>query len=259
MNTIIKNGSKNYNIDLQTNRITMLDARFYVGEDGNYYPSATTILDAYPKGAEYYAWLKKVGEDSDTIRDEAGRRGSVVHDLTERYDQGEEIKLMDENGYIGFKMNEWAMFERYVEFRRRFSFEIVHTEMNLISPTLGFAGTLDRVIEMNGEKILLDIKTSNAIYSSYWLQVAAYEQLITDVQGFNPIDKVAILWLNAKTRTEGASKKDSVQGLGWQLITRKEEETEKDWKLFQATFQLWKAENGTMTPKQMSYQLSHKI
>lgn len=244
----------NFIIDITSNRLTFLDNRFYFHENGNYYPSVTTILDAYPKGPEYFAWLKKVGEDSDTIRDEAGRRGSVVHELTERYDAGEEVTLMNESGYIAYKMSEWAMFERYIEFRNRFPFNILHTELNLVSPKLGYAGTLDRVIELNGEKILLDIKTSNAIYPSYWLQLAAYEQLLTDNYGYNPVDKVAILWLNAKTRTDGT--KGAIQGLGWQMISR--EDSTKDLDLFQCTHKLWLAENETMKPRQTSYSLTHK-
>ena len=70
-------------IDMQAKQLTMLDARFYYAE-GNFYPSVTTILEAYPKDAAYFKWIKEVGSDADVIRDEAGRRGSVVHELTER-------------------------------------------------------------------------------------------------------------------------------------------------------------------------------
>ncbi|CAB4140635.1 PD-(D/E)XK nuclease superfamily [uncultured Caudovirales phage] len=246
----------NYIIDLPNKQMTFLDSRFYATDSGGYVPSVTTILDAYPKGAAYYEWLKKNGEDSDTIRDEAGRRGSVVHNLTERYDLGEEINLMDENGYISYKLNEWAMFERYVEFRSRYPLEIIEIEKNIISERLGFAGTLDRIINLNGERILVDIKTSNAIYASYWLQLAAYKELLLQECG-EEVDEVAILWLNAKTRTEG--KKGQVQGIGWQMVSRNGEETEKDWKLFKATQQLWLAENETARPKRTTYQITHKL
>jgi len=82
----------------------------------NYLPSVTTILEAYPKDASYFKWLKDVGSDADAIRDEAGRRGSVVHELTERYDCNEEITLINDYGTPQYKMLEWSMFERYVEF-----------------------------------------------------------------------------------------------------------------------------------------------
>lgn len=239
---------------IQNKQLTFLDSRFYEAEDGVYVPSVTTILEAYPKGAAYYNWLKEHGKDADEIRDEAGRRGSVVHKLTEDYDAGEEVRLIDEKGNINYKIGEWAMFERYVEFRNRFQFTTDFIEMNIISKSLGYAGTIDRVIDMNGEKILLDIKTSNAIYPSYWLQLAAYRSLINTELNID-VNKVAILWLNAKTRTDG--KKGDIQGVGWQLITK--DETIKDMRLFNAAKQLWTAENETSKPKQLTYQISHKL
>lgn len=239
---------------INNKQLTLLDARFYDAGNGNYVPSITTILEAYPKGAAYFNWLKENGKDADEIRDEAGRRGSVVHKLTELYDAGEEVNLVNPTGSIDYKLNEWAMFERYVEFRKRFSFSTDCIELNIISKELGYAGTLDRVITMDGKKILLDIKTSNAIYPSYWLQLAAYRSLLLNSLG-QQVDSVAILWLNAKTRTEG--KKGDIQGIGWQLIIK--EDTSKDLELFNATHQLWIAENGTSKPKQLTYQISHKL
>ena len=254
MEMITKIGLKNWKIDLTAQRIDFLDNRFYFSEDGTAVPSVTTLLEAYPKGAAFYEWLKKNGEDSDTIRDEAGRKGSLVHGLTESYDNGEEVSLLNEEGYVVYKMVEWVMFECYVEFWSRFPFEIIHTELSLVSKSLGFAGTLDRIIEMNGKRVLLDIKTSGSIWPSFWLQLAAYKQLFQEAS-LEKIDEVAILWLNAKTRTDG--KKDTCQGKGWQLISLAD--TARDWQLFKATQQLWLAENGTQTPKAFSYQLKHQL
>lgn len=239
---------------IQNKQLTFLDSRFYQTKDGDYVPSVTTILECYPKGAQYYNWLKEVGKDADEIRDEAGRRGSVVHKLTEDYDQGKQVNLINEHGVINYKLNEWAMFERYVDFRSRFPFVTDCIELNIISKEVGFAGTIDRVINLNGEKILLDIKTSNAIYPSYWLQLAAYRALLMNVGGVK-VDKVGILWLNAKTRTEG--KKDDIQGIGWQLITKLY--SADDFELFLACQKLWQAENKTVKPKQLVYNIAHQL
>lgn len=258
MNKIItKLGSKNYSLDLHNNRIDFLDTRFYITEQGNYVPSVTSILDCYPKPAAFYEWLKKVGEDADTIRDEAGERGSTVHNLTERFDGGEEVNLMDENGHVQYKLIEWAMFERYVEFRRRFPLEVIYTELNMSSDALGFAGTLDRVAKFNDRVLILDIKTSNSLYDHYWLQMAAYEKLLAEKQPSLRVDGYGILWLNANTRTDG--KPGTTQGKGWQLLERKPEDKLRDWPLFEATHKLWKAERGEMKPRQTSYALTHKL
>jgi len=238
---------------INNKQLTFLDSRFYSTEDGGFVPSVTTILEAYPKGAAYFNWLKENGKDADEIRDEAGRRGSIVHKLTEDYDAGKEVRLVNDNGSIDYKLTEWAMFERYVEFRSRFDLKIEAIELNIISKELGFAGTIDRVCYLNGEKYIIDIKTSNAIYPSYWLQLAAYRALLLHV-GVK-VDNVAILWLNAKTRTEG--KKDDIQGVGWQMITKRF--SADDYELFMATQKLWQAENKIIKPKNLSYAISHRL
>jgi hypothetical protein len=240
----------NYFIDKK--QITFLDQRFYGNDTDGYVPSVTTILNAYPKDAGFYQWIKTVGEDADTIRDEAGKRGSIVHELTEKYDSGEEINFLNGSGSINFKLAEWAMFEKYVDFVKRYNPTNDIIEQNYINYDLGFAGTIDRVIDINGKKILMDIKTSNAVYDSYWLQLAAYRELlrINDVR----VDEVAILWLNAKTRTMGT--KGAMQGIGWQLISRAD--TSHDWELFRHTQELWLAQNRDIQPRKLSYQLTHK-
>lgn len=253
---IVKANNKNWQIDPDSNRIDFLDTRFYMDPEGKYFPSVTTILEAYPKGPQYYEWLKRVGEDADSIRDEAGTKGSTVHHLTERYDNGEEVTLIDPSGNISYKMIEWAMFERYVEFRSRFEMEILHTELNLVDSELGYAGTLDRVVSWNGKKLLIDIKTGNAIYNHFWLQLAAYEQLFLRSTA-EEVGGVAILWLNAKTKTDGT--KGAIQGKGWQLLVRDEADKPAHLNRFMATHELWLAENENALPKLFSYQLKHQI
>ena len=248
----------NYFIDTNTKQITFTDNRFYTTDLGDFVPSVTTILNAYPKDAHFFQWLKQVGEEADTIRDEAGRRGSIVHSLTERYDAGEEINLLDNGGNIGFKLSEWAMFERYVQFRQNHPLDVIHSEFNVIDAKLGYAGTIDRIVQIDGLNVLLDIKTSNQIYDHYWLQLAAYNQLIINhYHSVDIVDQVAILWLNAKTRTTG--KGGVIQGPGWQLIFRDEAQRRADMELFEATHMLWKAQNGTMAPKQQKYTITHKL
>jgi len=240
-------------IDLQARQLTMLDARFYYDHNGEFVPSVTTILEAYPKDAHFFKWLKEVGSDADAIRDEAGRRGSVVHQLTEQYDAGEEVSLLNMDGNLQYKMLEWSMFERYVEFSTRFKPQIIMSEQNFVNSFLGFAGTLDRVIKMNGLTYLIDIKTSNVIHDSYWLQLAAYRELLLQNKGME-VDFVGILHLNAKTRTEG--KIGAIQGQGWQLIQQRD--TAKELSLFDKVRDLWLEQNKDAKPMRASYTLTHK-
>lgn len=254
---IIKAANKNFDIDFKSNQLTFLDTRFYRTDSGDFVPSVTTYLEAYPKSAAFYEWLKSAGKDADEIRDEAGRKGSAVHDLTERFDNGEEVTLLDENGFIGYKLQEWAMFEKYVEFRTRFETSVIHNELNVVSDKYKMGGTIDRVMTIEGKLYLVDIKTSNAVHPHYWLQLAAYQTLLLEAQPQLKLDGVGILWLNAKTRTEG--KKGAIQGKGWQLnICEQGTDMIKYWNLFKACQQLWLAENEDQKPRQVSYSLTHK-
>lgn len=229
---------------INNNQLTFLDGRFYVDTDGNYYPSVTTILEAYPKTYQFYEWLKSAGSDADRVRDAAGERGTNVHDLTEKYDNGFEVSLLNSAGTPQYSLEVWAMFERYIDFSKRYSPTNILVEQQFIDH--GFAGTIDRVAEIEGKIYIVDIKTSNALYDSFWLQLAAYRSLYKE-----DVDGVAILWLNAKTRTD----KD-FQGKGWQLIIK--EDTTKDYKLFEATKILWDEVNRGMKPKEFSYQIKYK-
>lgn len=241
------------NYQLKGNQITFLDNRFYnIGD--KFYPSVTTILQAYPKDAGFYKWLKEVGNDADAIRDAAGERGTTVHTLTEQYDAGLEVSLIAADGRVQFSMQEWAMFERYVNFRQRFPLEILATETQIISEHFGEAGTIDRVVKLNGKTMIIDIKTSNQLYPHYWLQLAAYKRMWEHATNIR-IDAVGILWLNAKTRTEGS--KGAIQGEGWQLLQK--EDTSNDIRLYECTKELWLAQNEGITPRLTSYTLTHKM
>jgi len=244
--------------NLKSNQLTFKDGRFYTDENGSYYPSATTLLEAYPKPAQLIMWMKEVGSKADEIRDAAGKRGSSVHQLTEDYDKGIECTLLDEYGKPKYSLEEWAMFERYVEFTAMHNPEHILIEQAFVSGNLGFAGTIDRICKIDGKVYVLDLKTSNGIYNSYWLQLAAYKELyhniVKESNTMPNIDGVAILWLNAKTRTYG--KNGAIQGPGWQMVTK--DDTAKDWDLFQSVQKLWIAEHEDDKPREFSYQLSHK-
>lgn len=257
-------GGKNYAVDTGNNRISFLDSRFYKTKEGTFVPSVTTILESYPKGAQYAEWLKKHGEDSDNIRDEAGRRGSIVHSMTETLDYGGELSLMDDDLNAKYKLMEWAMLGRYAEFRERFPATVHAIELNMSSSELGYAGTLDRVLTIDGTTYLMDIKTSGAIHNAHWLQQAAYLRLLIHTgeiaklfpDGPVPDIKLAIFWANAKTRTNG--KDGTMQGVGWQFIPQ-EAPTEKLLRIFDHTHALWKEENATAQPRTTTYKLTQTL
>ena len=118
------------------NQFTFSDGRFYADDNGVWVPSVTTVLECYPKPYQFLQWLKESGENADKIRDAAGKRGSTVHELTERFDKGEEVNLLNEFGNPQYSLDEWSMFERYVEFIERFNPTMDMIEQNIVSQKL---------------------------------------------------------------------------------------------------------------------------
>lgn len=242
-------------IDDDKGRVEFLDSRFYQHPTtGDFYPSVTTILEAYPKSFALLEWMKKMGGDADEIRDEAGRRGSIVHQCTEDLDRGIEICFLDAFNKPRFKQIEWAMFERYVEFRTNWDFELIANEVHYISQIFGYGGTIDRVFKYQDQHWMIDIKTSNSLHPQYWLQQAAYAAMFEEYNNIT-IDRIAILHLNSKTRTPGGK---IIQGIGWKLY-EPEYSREHYFNIFQSVFSLWKEENKDIKPRNLSYKLNHKL
>lgn len=243
-------------VEEQNNQITFTDLRFYRTREGEYFPSVTTILDAYPKTAAFYEWLKKNGDESDNIRDAAGAKGSKIHNLIERYNNGEPVSLIDSDGVIRYSSEEWGALEKWVEFCERFNPEILRSEFNIVSPNLKCAGTIDTVLRLNGKKLIVDFKSSNSVHPHYFLQLAAYKELYQEAfPDEEPIEGVAILHLAAKTR--GFGKKGDYQGKGYQLVFP-DREHEHYWNLFKCTQQLWNEVNPDAKPRDLVYKINHQ-
>ena len=96
-----RNIKKSYNrileISEDAKQITMPDSRYY-RRNGNYYPSLTYVLGAYPKGKYFEDWLKKVGYSADYIVKKAAEDGTAVHELCEAYLLGEELNFLNKDG-----------------------------------------------------------------------------------------------------------------------------------------------------------------
>jgi hypothetical protein len=120
-----------------------------------------------------------------------------------------------------------------------------------------YAGTVDRVGILNdGRRYLIDLKTSNGIYDTYWLQLAAYSSLYRETEAnlAMELDGVAILWLNAKTRTERLG-----QGIGWQFLSETDISViSEKLDLFNSVRAIWEQSAEKKVPKVVTYQLRHQ-
>lgn len=237
-----------HNPDLK--QINFLDTRFYTVNEINYYPSVTSVLDIYPKGYGFIDWLKQVGYNADIIVEKAGTQGSKIHDAIDKFLNGIEIKWED-----GYSLEEWKMILRFYEFWDKYKPKIITNESKMISETIGVGGTLDLVCEINGEIWLIDYKSSNAIYKTYELQIAAYSKMWNEINPAQKIKRCGLLWLKSATRGEDKQEK-KIQGSGWQL-KEFERHYEDAFKIFEHALAIWREENPN--PKPMNKVLADRI
>ena len=157
--------------------------------------------------------LKQAKKEYKEVSKDAIDIGTQVHDAIEQYiktgqDLRGELKPEVENGFIAFLEWEADNVDKWLE-----------SEIKLVNYEDGYAGTYDGTfIHKKGYTVLVDFKTSKAIYDEYWLQNAAYREARNKLEGEHTIifergkggtftynldnihiDKVAVLRLDKET------------------------------------------------------------
>ncbi len=128
--------------------------------DGKLYPSVTQIL----KDGGYIdtRWYAESGRD----------RGSQIHEATEGIDRGDfKIEMFE-----GSEIFPWLL--AYEKFKKESGCEVLEIEKIVSHNGLEYAGTLDRILKINGDIFLADLKTGTS--RSFWhgLQLAAYKKCL---------------------------------------------------------------------------------
>lgn len=221
-------------------RVEFLDERFYrfsnpeTGEL-SYYPSSTTILKSFPMDYGLVQWFKDVGNEAERIANRASESGSKVHNEISRLLAGEEIIWDDKR----FNLEEWQGLNRFLEFYEEYKPTTIFNERIVFSHKYKYAGTIDYLCKIGEETWLIDFKFSNAIHTSYMLQLASYKNAIQEELGIQ-VDKMAILQLKSKTKK------------GWKLEEPKDD-YEKLFTIFRKTQDLFLFTNPNCVPKNLEY------
>lgn len=231
-------------INTEGKRVNILDNRYYYRNE-KYYPSVTSILQYMPKGKFFENWLKDVGHNADIIARKAADEGTQVHDAIERYLKGEKIQFLNEDGYSRYSLDVWKMILKFHEFWTNYQPTLIESEIHLYSDLYTYAGTCDLVVEINGEKWLLDIKTSNSLHVSQDLQLSAYAQAWNELFE-EKIERIGIIWLKSSKRGED-KKNNKIQGKGWEIY-ESDKTIEENFKIFQYVHELYKLEHPAPKP-----------
>lgn len=246
--------------DEKVNRIDVLDSRYYFHSDNPkvFYPSCTTILEAYPKGWALTQWHKALGFNADIVLERAGKTGSNVHDGCFKYVTGERLefgKLVDNVFVHNYTLEEWEMICKFVEFWTKHNPRLIAAEVIMLSDTMKLGFTIDLVVEMMNndgqfENWIIDTKTSNAIHPQQELQLAAYATGWNEQNPDHFISRCGIMHLKASTRGED-KKGIKIQGAGWNLVEFPRHYADA-YKVFKALRTVWDNENPTYEPETYS-------
>mgnify|MGYP003649122368 FL=1 len=249
VNVFKKKTTRLLEIDQEMKRVTIMDNRYY-SRNEEYYPSVTTILQYMPKNRFFETWLKDVGHNADIIMRKAGKEGTQVHEAIENYLLGEKIQMINDAGFSNYSTFVWKMILKFHEFWTTHKPILLETEIHLFSDKYKFAGTCDLIVEIEGERWLLDIKTSKSLHTSHELQLAAYTQAWNELYE-EKIDRIGIIWLKSSKQKEDKKGK-KIQGKGWELF-EPSRSIEDNFKLFENIHELYNLENPNPKPNLQTF------
>lgn len=120
---------------------------------------------------QYKDLLAEAKKNFRNVGDKAKDIGTQVHDAIEHYvkynkDLIGELAPEVENGFLAF-----------LEWEKNTVSEWLESEIRTYNPVVGYAGTYDAIFkDKDGNVVMVDFKTSKAVYDEYWFQLAAYRE-----------------------------------------------------------------------------------
>jgi len=222
-------------------QVTTLDERWYINDEfpDLPFPSMTWISGCYPKGIPFYKWLAEKGwDESQSLKEQAGKKGSRVHHGIEILLQGNTLSmtdsLPDNDGQAAEpSVEEWESLMAFVSWFEETKPEIIATEQVVMNKTLWFAGTLDFKCKINDEIWIVDWKTGQNIWPEYNIQLSGYKSC----EGMEDVQKLGILQIGYRRNKKG-----------WKFT-----EIEDKPALLQAALVIWQEEHGGEKPRQKDY------
>lgn len=160
--------------------------------------SVTTILGVIDKPA-LTGWLKKMVYQAtvdgakdyvevlaivNKISKDAMDLGTRVHEYAEHY--GTSVTPVKYDDCMGY-------YKAYHQWLLDYSPELIENETTVTSKKYGYKGTLDKIVRINGKKVLVDLKTGKYIYETVELQASAYKQAYEEERP--ELEPIAEIWV----------------------------------------------------------------
>ncbi len=192
--------------------------RVYEVEEGVYFPSVTTVLKYGTPTPEFLMkWMieQSKGDYARHLNHsgEASEIGTSIHSLIERILNGEEIEISDDpldfvkgRGYYPTYNTTLAIRKglmSFLAFWKHKNPTVEEIEVLLFSTDqyedqymFPFCGRCDLIAQIDGERWLLDFKTSKKVKDvlNYKLQLTMYTMLWNSMYPDKPIDRMGVIW-----------------------------------------------------------------
>lgn len=164
----------------------------YKLKDGTRVPGTTTITGVLNKPA-LVPWSNRLGLkgiDVNKYVDELATIGTLSHLMIEKYLKGEKVNFDD---YSKNQIDQAQIcVNKFFAWEDENEFEILGSEMQLVSEKHLYGGCIDIYCLLNGKKTLVDIKTGKGIFSEMKTQVAGGYELLLKENGYE-VEQVRML------------------------------------------------------------------
>ncbi len=193
---------------------------------GKKLPTTTQVIGRFKNATGLIIWSNQLGLQGLNYFDElkkAGNTGTALHDLAELYILKKEYELPDDPIAI-------HCFEQFIEWWDSLDCEVIWTEKKFTSKKLNVGGCPDLLVKKDGKYILVDFKTSKAVYSDMLIQLSCYAALIKENDGIE-IDRAVIVRFpkdDDETEIKKFFKDDLAVGLKQFTLLRKAFDLDKD-------------------------------
>jgi len=193
---------------------------------GKKLPSVTTIIGRFKNATGLIIWSNQLGLKGLNYFDElkkAGDTGTALHDLAELHILEKDYELPEDPIAI-------HCFQQFIEWWESLDCEVIWTEKKYTSKKLNVGGCPDLLVKHDGKYILVDFKTSKAVYSDMLIQLSCYAELIKENDGIEIHRAVIVRFPKDDDETEIKKffKDDLAVGLKQFKLLRKAFDLDKD-------------------------------
>lgn len=161
----------------------------YINKEEKEVPSVTTILKvlnkpSIAKWANFLGWKRQSYEK---VLDDRAREGTIVHELCHEvlFKEGAKFDTSTPER-LDFTRKHLSTFNDFLN-----TYDLIPEWGEKSFSSNKFGGTVDLYCTLNGKKTILDFKTSKSFYSTQFIQLGAYIELLEESN--YDVEQVAIL------------------------------------------------------------------